>query len=108
MAGPRGVADRRASGDAAGRSDLAATIQSLYAPLRRRFVLGWKTLGHERRLRAFIVNYADDFVICCRGSAEKAAAVGRGTARYPDEYLYGVLGLVRLAQRTHNLPWAKA
>jgi hypothetical protein len=26
----------------------------------RRFVLGWKQLGHEKRLRAYIVNYADD------------------------------------------------
>ncbi len=41
--------------------------------------------GHERRLRAFIVNYADDFVIlrlrsgqvCCRGAAEQAAAAMR-------------------------------
>ena len=30
----------------------------------RRFVLGWKTLDHEQRLDAHIVNYADDFVIC--------------------------------------------
>ena len=43
----------------------------------RRFVLGWKTLGHETRLRAYIVNYADDLVICCRSSADKAAAVMR-------------------------------
>jgi hypothetical protein len=26
----------------------------------RRFILGWKTLGHEVRLDAHIVNYADD------------------------------------------------
>ena len=26
----------------------------------RRFVLGWKTLGHAARLDAHIVNYADD------------------------------------------------
>jgi RNA-directed DNA polymerase len=32
----------------------------------RRFVLGWKTLGHEQRLDAHVVNYADDFVICTR------------------------------------------
>ena len=38
----------------------------------RRFVLGWKKLGHEQRLQAHIVNYADDLVICCRGSAEEA------------------------------------
>jgi len=43
----------------------------------RRFVLGWKTLGHEARLKAHIVNYADDFVICCRGTAGKADGVGR-------------------------------
>jgi len=43
----------------------------------RRFVLGWKTLGHERRLRAYIVNYADDFVICCRGTADQAMAAMR-------------------------------
>ena len=40
----------------------------------RRFVLGWKKLGHEKRLTAHIVNYADDLVICCRGQAEEALA----------------------------------
>ena len=38
----------------------------------RRFVLGWKTLGHADRLQAQLVNYADDFVICCRGTAFQA------------------------------------
>jgi hypothetical protein len=33
---------------------------------------------------------------------------GRGTARWPDETLYGTLGLVRLERLTRNLPWAKA
>jgi RNA-directed DNA polymerase len=44
----------------------------------RRFVKGWKTGGHEKRLVAHIVNYADDFVICCRGTAEAAMGVMRG------------------------------
>jgi hypothetical protein len=26
----------------------------------RRFILGWKLLGHEQRFQAKIVNYADD------------------------------------------------
>jgi RNA-directed DNA polymerase len=39
----------------------------------RRFVLGWKVGGHERRLQAHIVNYADDFVICCRPGKAAAA-----------------------------------
>jgi hypothetical protein len=44
----------------------------------RRFVKGWKAGGHERRPVAHIVNYADDFVICCRGTAAAAMAVMRG------------------------------
>lgn len=44
----------------------------------RRFVLGWKVGGHERRLDAHIVNYADDFVICCKpGKADEAMTVMR-------------------------------
>ena len=55
-----------------------APISSLLANLyMRRFILGWKELGHERRLGASLVNYADDFVICCRGSADEAMAVMR-------------------------------
>ena len=42
-----------------------------------RFVLGWKTLGHEQKLEARIINYADDFVICCRGTALEAMTVMR-------------------------------
>jgi group II intron reverse transcriptase/maturase len=53
---------------------ISPLLSNLYM---RRFVLGWKVLGHERRFRAKIVNYADDFVICCRGSAEEAAAAMR-------------------------------
>ena len=45
----------------------------------RRFVLGWKVQGHERRHQARIVNYADDFVICCRaGKADEAMTAMRG------------------------------
>ena len=47
----------------------------------RRFVLGWKVLGHEKRLQAHIVNYADDLVICCRGTAEQAMAAMRRIMR---------------------------
>jgi len=55
-----------------------APISPLLANLyMRRFILGWKELGHEQRLGARLVNYADDFVICCRGSAEKAMTAMR-------------------------------
>ena len=53
---------------------ISPLLSNLYM---RRFILGWKTLGHERRLRAYIVNYADDFVICCRGTATQAMAAMR-------------------------------
>jgi RNA-directed DNA polymerase len=43
----------------------------------RRFVLGWKRLGHEKRFGACIVNYADDLVICCRHGAEQALGAMR-------------------------------
>jgi RNA-directed DNA polymerase len=50
-----------------------APISPLLANLyMRRFVLGWKQLGHQERFQARIVNYADDFVIVCRYRAEKA------------------------------------
>jgi group II intron reverse transcriptase/maturase len=54
---------------------ISPLLSNLYM---RRFVKGWKTGGHERRLVAHIVNYADDFVICCRGTAEAAMGVMRG------------------------------
>ena len=55
-----------------------AVISPLLANLyMRRFVLGWKTLGHGETLDAKLVNYADDFVICCRGTGEQAIAAMR-------------------------------
>jgi RNA-directed DNA polymerase len=53
-------------------SPISPLLSNVYM---RRFVKGWKTGGHERRLKARIVNYADDFVICCRGTADEAMAV---------------------------------
>jgi len=50
-------------------SPISPLLSNLYM---RRLVLGWKKLGHERRLKAYVVNYADDLVICCRNRAEEA------------------------------------
>ena len=209
---------------------ISPLLSNLYM---RRFVLGWKQLGMQHRWSANIVNYADDFVICCKGRAEDAMVAmrwmmerlkltvnddktnlcwipherfdflgytfgrcysrqtgrayigtrpakksikrmvdsisretqrrmglldaevivgrlnrqltgwsnyfclgpvspayriidshvtqrlrwwlckkhkvpGRGATRYPDQYLYAQLGLIKLSTRTHNLPWAQA
>jgi hypothetical protein len=32
----------------------------------RRFLLAWRNHGHQDQLNAYVFNYADDFVICCR------------------------------------------
>ncbi len=53
---------------------ISPLLSNLYM---RRFILGWKVLGHQQRLQAYIVNYADDFVICCRGTAAEAMSVMR-------------------------------
>jgi group II intron reverse transcriptase/maturase len=76
----RGVVTRTTRNRDEGRgTPQGAVISPLLANLyMRRFVLGWKTLGHERRLDAKLVNYADDFVICCRGTGEQAMAAMRG------------------------------
>ncbi len=47
----------------------------------RRFVLGWKGLGLGRRLNAPIVNFADDVVICGRGTAEEAMVTRQAMMR---------------------------
>lgn len=52
-------------------SPISPLLANLYF---RRFVLGWKKLGWEKRLQARVVNYADDMVILCRGAAQPAAA----------------------------------
>ncbi len=53
---------------------LSPLLANLYM---RRFVLGWKQQGHEQRMDAHIVNYADDFVILTRGRADEAMTAMR-------------------------------
>jgi group II intron reverse transcriptase/maturase len=55
-------------------SPISPLLSNLYM---RRFVLGWKKLGYEKRLKAYIVNYADDLVICCQNRADEALVTMR-------------------------------
>ena len=48
---------------------ISPLLSSLYM---RRFILGWKQLGYEKRFGGQIVNYADDLVILCRRQANQA------------------------------------
>lgn len=50
-------------------SPISPLLSSLYM---RRFLLGWKTLGHQSRLKAHVVNYADDLLICCRSTGAES------------------------------------
>ena len=49
------------------RSDLAPTGE----PPIRRFLLAWERFGHRKQLDAYVVNYADDLVICCRPGMDR-------------------------------------
>ena len=53
---------------------ISPLLSNLYM---RRFILGWKKLGYAQRFGAVIVNYADDFVICCRQGGLAALAALR-------------------------------
>jgi RNA-directed DNA polymerase len=56
-------------------SPISPLLANLYF---RRFLLAWERFGHRRQLDAYVVNYADDLVICCRpGSGSAALAVMR-------------------------------
>ena len=47
-----------------------APVSPLFSNIyMRRFIVGWKVLGHARRFEAEIVNYADDFVVCGKAPA---------------------------------------
>ncbi len=71
-------------------SPLSPLLSNIYM---RRFVLGWKQLGYAERYKARIVNYADDFVICCSGNAFEAMQVMR--------QLMGRLRLTINEEKTH-------
>lgn len=71
-------------------SPLSPLLSNVYM---RRFVLGWQKLGYAERYKARIVNYADDFVICCSGNAFEALQVMR--------QLIGRLRLTINEEKTH-------
>ena len=83
-------------------SPISPLLANLYM---RRFVLGWKTQGHEQKLDARIVNYADDFVDLLprncppgsRGHADHDAAVEVDGQRDENARLPTPGGIVRLS-----------
>jgi RNA-directed DNA polymerase len=56
-------------------SPISPLLANLYF---RRFLLAWERFGHRERLDAYVINYADDLVICCRpGNGSVALATMR-------------------------------
>ena len=74
-----------------------------------KLLIGWSNyfmLGPVSKAYKAVDRHSTDRLrrwLCC-----KHKQPGRGTARYPNEYLYQSLGLARLEMRTQSLPWAKA
>jgi len=80
--GKGGASVSRANRDSKRGTPQGAPISPLLSNLyMRRFVLGWRRLGLERQWAAHIVNYADDFVICCKRQALDAMAAMRELMR---------------------------
>jgi RNA-directed DNA polymerase len=57
---------------------LSPLLSNLYM---RRFILAWKKFGYAKQFGAPIVNYADDFVICCRRHVAEATEAMRQIMR---------------------------
>lgn len=72
---------------------ISPLLSNLYM---RRFILGWKRLGCEQRWAAKIVNYADDFVICCKQGARNAEEALEATRK-----IMGRLKLTVNEEKTH-------
>ena len=73
-----------------------------------RMLAGWGRyycLGSPRRIEPWMLTCD---IGCVDGYGTSTSAGGRATKRFPNEFLYGTLGLVRLEQTTRDLPWAKA
>jgi hypothetical protein len=74
-----------------------------------RVLVGWAnyfSLGPVSKAYRAVDSHATERLR--RWLCKKHKRPGQGSAHYPDEHLYDVLGLQRLSVRTRNLPWAKA
>jgi group II intron reverse transcriptase/maturase len=55
-------------------SPISPLLSSIYMC---RFIFAWKRMGYEKEFGGKIINYADDFVICCKWGGETAMEVMR-------------------------------
>src|SRR5262245_46137713 len=84
------------------------TVEDRVARLNR-LLLGWSNyfcLGPVSRAYRAIDRHVGHRLrqwLCAKHKVK-----GRGTSRFPDQYLYDKLGLIRLSARTKSFPWANA
>ena len=115
---------RRLIGSRPSQRSLAKVRREIRELTHRR----WLTLPVETRVEALnrlLVGWANyfrlgsvwpayrslDWHACSRlrqWLRRKHKVAGWGWTRFPDSYLHQTLGLVRLTERTRNLPWAHA
>ena len=87
-----------------GLLDAETLVESL-----NRMLQGWANyfrLGRVSNAYRFVDYYTTDRLR--RWLCHKHKVQSGGYSLYPNEYLYGTLGLVRLPALRHNFPWAKA
>ena len=83
------------------------TVEDRVARLNR-LLLGWSNyfcLGPVSRAYRAIDRHVRNRLrqwLC-----DKHKVGSRGTSRFPDQYLYDKLGLIRLSVRTKSFPWAQ-
>jgi RNA-directed DNA polymerase len=87
----RGKPSRRRSGNRGTPQGgvLSPLLANIYM---RRFLKAWEMRGNDRKYRSRIVNYADDFVLLCRGNAAEALREAR--------HILTLLGLTLNATKT--------
>jgi hypothetical protein len=91
-----------------GRSTLRDRTAELVADLNRK-LRGWANyfcLGPVSKAYRAVDGHTRHRLRQWLGGQHKQAGSGRG--RYPDQYLYQTLGLIRLEPQTANLPRANA
>src|SRR4030088_3286679 len=96
------------SGNPRQRSGLTLSARELVQPLTFK-LSGWANYFHLGPVsKAYRVVDAHTSHRLRQWLCRKHRVNGKGIIRYPNQYLYEPLRLVRLPGLTRNLPWAKA
>ena len=91
-----------------GRHTMTLSAEKLVKQLNSKLT-GWANYFHLGPVsKAYLVVDAHAHYRLRQWLRRKHRIQGKGIIRFPNQYLYETLGLVRLPGLTRNLPWAKA